>query len=263
MNLHAISNMLGILETIARGAGEILLEGFGRVKSIEHKSTIDLVTEFDRRSESFIVTELHKAFPNHAILAEESGLNTINSDYLWIVDPLDGTTNFAHGFPAFAISIALTLQRKPIIGVVFDPLRNELYAAEVGRGATLNGRLVYVSTQADLGQALIGTGFGYDVRTNPRNNFAQFIQFQQHVQALRYAGSATLNCVWVAAGRLDGYWEFGTKPWDVAGGVLIVREAGGRVTTIDGAENVIGSESIVLSNTHIHAQMLQILQDVR
>ncbi len=246
---------------IARQAGKILLEGYGRAKQIEYKGTINLVTEFDHRVDALILAALRQAFPGEAILSEESGLDTTSSDYVWIIDPLDGTTNFAHSFPAFSVSIGLTFQDQPLLGVVYDPLRDELYAAEAGQGATLNGEPLRVSTETNLDRALLATGFPYDLRTNPHNNFEQFIQFYKRVQGVRHAGSAALDCVWVAAGRLEGFWEFDLSPWDVAAGGLIVREAGGRVTNDAGDENFLKHRSLVVSNGYLHEQMLQVLRE--
>jgi myo-inositol-1(or 4)-monophosphatase len=256
-----MSGILKTAEAIVREAGALLLAGYGRAHQIEHKGAIDLVTEFDHRSEALIVSRLGDAFPDHAIRAEEGGPAGGASEYEWLVDPLDGTTNFAHGFPVFAVSLALTQRGQLAVGVVYDPLRDELYAAQAGRGATLNGRPIRVSTQATLDGALLGTGFPYDVRTNPHNNFAQFIRFQLRAQAVRRAGSAALDCCWVAAGRLEGYWEFRMKPWDIGAGALIVRAAGGCVTTATGAEDFLGRDSIVVSNGLVHAQMLEVLRE--
>lgn len=255
-----MSDYLRVAEHTAREAGAILRESYRSAKTVEHKGVIDLVTEFDRRSEALIVSALRRAFPEHAIRAEEGSGNSAASEYEWLVDPLDGTTNFAHGFPVFAVSLALTRRGQLIAGVVYDPLRDELFAAEVGHGATLNGSPLKISTQAELGQSLLATGFPYDVRTNPHNNLAQFRQFQLRAQAVRRLGSAALDCAWVAAGRLEGYWEFRMKPWDVGAGALIAREAGGHVTTAEGDEDFLGRDSIVVSNRLIHEQMLRVLR---
>lgn len=255
-----MNEFLAFIEPIARQAGKILLDGFGQSHHVEYKGDIDLVTEYDHLSEEFIISAIQKVFPDHSILSEESGKNTRESKYLWIVDPLDGTTNFAHGFPAFAVSIALTIDNLPIVGVVYDPLRDELYSAEIEKGANLNGKSIYVSKETQLDHSLIATGFPYDIKTNPHhNNLAQFIQVIKRIRGIRHIGSAALYCVWVAAGRLDGYWEFETRPWDTAAGALIAREAGGTVTTIENDTNFLGKDSIVVSNTHIHNQMLSIL----
>lgn len=254
-----MTELLPAIERIARAAGAIVREGYGNVGRVEHKGAIDLVTEFDRRSEELILRELRAAFPGHAVHAEESGRSGATSAYEWLIDPLDGTTNFAHGFPVFAVSLALTHNGQLRAGAVYDPLRDELFAAEAGRGATLNGQPLRVSPQRDLSRALLATGFPYDVRTNPRNNFAEFMRLHLRAQAVRRAGSAALDCAWVAAGRLDGYWELRVKPWDVGAGALIAREAGGRVTTLEGDESFLGRDSIVVSNGPLHEAMLELL----
>jgi len=254
-----VSDILQIAEAIARQAGAVLMEGYGNVRHIQQKGVIDLVTEFDKRSEEVIISSIQQKFPDHAILAEESGHNKTISEYQWVIDPLDGTTNFAHGIPVFSVSIGLLRNNSPVVGVAYDPLRNEMFSAELGQGATLNNYPIHVSSQADLGQAVISTGFPYDLRTNPRNNFAQFVQFQLRTQAVRHLGSAALDCAWTAMGRLDGYWEFGIKPWDIGAGALIVREAGGRVTSVDGDENFLSNDSILVSNNLLHEQMLRVL----
>jgi myo-inositol-1(or 4)-monophosphatase len=256
-----VSDFLQIAEGIVRQAGAVLMEGYGNVRHIQQKGVIDLVTEFDKRSEEVIISSIQQKFPDHAILAEESGHNKTVSEYQWVVDPLDGTTNFAHGIPIFSVSVALLKNNSPVVGVVYDPLRNEMFSAELGHGATLNNHPIHVSSQMDLEQAVISTGFPYDVRTNPRNNFAQFVQFQLRTQAVRHLASAALDCAWTAMGRLDGYWEFGVKPWDIGAGALIAREAGGRVTSVDGNENFLSDDSILVSNSLLHEQMLRVLSE--
>jgi myo-inositol-1(or 4)-monophosphatase len=256
-----VSDILPIAEAIARRAGAVVMEGFGHVGQVRRKGAIDLVTEFDQRSEEVIVSALQKEFPDHAILAEETGLHQRTSEYQWVVDPIDGTTNFAHGFPLFAISLGLLRGKVPVAGVVYDPRHDELFAAAQGRGATLNGRPIHVSSQAHLGQALLATGFAYDIRTNPRNNLAQFAQFQLRTQGVRRLGSAALDCAWTALGRLDGYWEFGIKPWDIGAGGLLVREAGGRATSTEGNEEFISTGTIVVSNGLLHEQILRVLRE--
>lgn len=235
------------------------MSGYGNVRHIRQKGAIDLVTEFDKRSEELILSFLQQEFPDHSILAEESGRNETISEYQWLIDPLDGTTNFAHGIPIFSVSIGLLRNNVPLVGVVYDPFRNEMFSAELGHGATLNNEPIHVSSQVDLGQAVISTGFPYDVRTNPRNNLAQFAQFQLRTQAVRHLGSAALDCTWTAMGRLDGYWEFGVQPWDIGAGALIVLEAGGRITFLDGNEHFLSTASILVSNGLLHDQMLQVL----
>lgn len=257
-----MSDILEMTEVIARQAGSVLLDGYGRAHHVRLKGVIDLVTEFDRRSEDVIIELIQREFPDHAILAEESGPHTASSEYQWVIDPLDGTTNFAHGIPLFAVTIVLLRNHSPVLGVIYDPLRNEMFSAEAGRGATLNGNPVHVSAERDLGKAVLSTGFPYDVRTNPRNNFAQFAHFQRRVQAVRHLASASLDCAWTATGRLDGYWEFGVQPWDIGAGGLIVREAGGCVTSADGAPDFLSTDSIVVSNGLLHEQMLLVLRQV-
>jgi myo-inositol-1(or 4)-monophosphatase len=256
-----VSDVLPIAEAIARRAGAVVMEGFGRAGRVQRKGVIDLVTEFDRRSEEIIVSALQKEFPEHAILGEESGHHPKTGEYQWVVDPIDGTTNFAHSMPLFAICLGLLRGKVPVAGVVYDPLHEEMFSAALGRGATLNGRPIHVSSQAHLGQALLATGFAYDIRTNPRNNLAQYAQFQLRTQGVRRLGSAAIDCAWTALGRLDGYWEFGIKPWDIAAGGLLVREAGGRATSTEGDEDFISSGTIVVSNGLLHEQILRVLRE--
>jgi myo-inositol-1(or 4)-monophosphatase len=256
-----MSDILQMVEVVARQAGAILMEGYGNVRHIQQKGAIDLVTEFDKRSEEIIISVIEKEFPDHAILAEESGQNKTISEYQWVIDPLDGTTNFAHGIPIFSVSMGLLRNNSPLVGVVYDPFRNEMFSAESEHGATLNGHPIHVSSRTDLGQAVISTGFPYDLRTNPRNNFDQFIHFQLRTRSVRHLASAALDCAWTAMGRLDGYWEFGVKPWDIVAGTLIVREAGGRVTSVLGDENFLSDDTILVSNDVLHEQMLRVLRE--
>lgn len=255
-----MTDYVHVAERIAREAGSLLREGYGQALQIEYKAATDLVTQYDRRSEDLILSALRGAFPGHASHAEESG-RASGSEFEWLVDPLDGTTNFAHAYPMFAVSLALTQRGRLIAGVVYDPLRDELFAAEAGAGATLNGARLSVSTTADLGRALLNTGFPYDVRSNPRNNLPEFTAFLMRAQAVRRAGSAALDCAYVGAGRADGYWEFGSKPWDLGAGALVAREAGGRATTAGGDDDFLGQPSAVISNGFIHEEMLRILQN--
>lgn len=255
-----MTNYLDIATAAARQGGAIVRAGYSQAVQITHKGAIDLVTDVDQRSEAAILGMLRAAFPGHAIHAEESG-QAAGDDYEWLVDPLDGTTNFAHKFPVFSISIALSYRRQLILGVVYDPLRDELFAAEAGQGARLNGVPIHVSATAALDQALLATGFPYDMRTNPDNNLAEFARFQRLVQGVRRAGSAALDTSWVAAGRLDGFWELRLKPYDIGAGALIAREAGGRVTTYSGDAEFLGQDSIVVSNGRLHEEILKVLAD--
>lgn len=249
---------LQVAERAVREAGALLREGYGQAMTISFKGAIDLVTDYDRRSEALILDRLRAAFPGHALLAEESG-RAAGSDHEWLVDPLDGTTNFAHAFPVFAVSVALAYRRRLVAGVVYDPLRDELFAAEAGQGATLNGARLKVSTTAQLDQALLSTGFPYDVRTNPHSNVEEFTRFLKRAQAIRRAGSAALDLCYLACGRFDAYWEWKLSPWDSAAGVLIVREAGGTVSNFaGGAFDLYGTE-VLASNRLLHQVMIDVL----
>ena len=230
---------------------------FERGVQAHTKSTpFDLVTEADKASEAVIVAMLTKAFPDHGILAEEGGGNHAESEYVWLVDPLDGTTNFAHGYPQFSVSIALLHAGSTVAGVVYDVMRDELFAATRGAGARLNGRLIRVSSTLTLALSLLATGFPYDRQTNPQNNLDQFGDSLLHAHGVLLAGSAALDLAAVAAGRLDGYWEFKLKPWDLAAGVMLVAEAGGCVTDPQGAAPDLWTGSVVASNGRIHDELL-------
>jgi myo-inositol-1(or 4)-monophosphatase len=246
----------------ARDAGQILAERFGRAIQITHKGDIDIVTEADVASERLITERIRSYYPRHAILAEESGatlaINDQQSEFRWIIDPLDGTTNYAHGYPCFCVSIALEHKGRIEVGVIYDPTRDEMYAAERGAGATLNGRSIRVSEVDDLNRAMLCTGFPYDVRE--RGDFARhFSNFIMHAQAVRRDGSAALDLAYVACGKFDGFWEEGLNPWDVAAGVLLIEEAGGRVSRYDGSAFDIYTPPIMTSNGLIHEAMMRVL----
>ncbi len=243
----------------ARQAGEILREGLGRVKEVGLKGEVDLVTEFDLRSERALVQAIQREFPGEAILAEESGPSG-EGESRWLVDPLDGTTNFAHGLPVFAVSIAWALGDHPLVGVVYDPSRLELYRAAAGGGSWLGERRLQVSDSTNLGESLLVTGFPYDVRTNPENNLDHFGAFSLRSRGVRRLGAAAIDLAYVAAGRFDGFWEFRLSPWDMAAGILLVREAGGHVTRADGGAEIFRPPtSILATNGRIHEAMLEIL----
>jgi myo-inositol-1(or 4)-monophosphatase len=253
---------LDFLARVAKSAGEILLEGFGSAMAVDHKGEIDLVTEYDRRSEEFILESLHKAYPGCRVLAEESGLNREGSGCLWMVDPLDGTTNFSHGVPIFAVSIACTENGRARLGVVYDPTRGECFRAERGRGAFRGDARLHVSSARELRRALLVTGFPYDAWSNPENNLENFGRFSRRCQGVRRLGSAALDLAYIAAGRLDGYWEMRLSPWDVAAGGLIAEEAGARVTDLSGKGNYLtDSPSILAANPVLHEQMLAVIRD--
>lgn len=257
--------MLDFTIQTARDAGRILIERFGRPLQISRKGDIDIVTEADLAAERLIIERIRNHFPRHAVLAEESGASAPpsgdeqQSEYKWIIDPLDGTTNYAHGYPCFCVSIALERRGGEImLGVVYDPTRDELFAAERGGGATLNGRPIQVSQTEDLNSALLCTGFPYNVREQAE--FARhFTNFIMKAQAVRRDGAAAIDLAYVAAGRFDGFWEDDLKPWDSAAGLLLIEEAGGRVSRYDGTPFTIYTPPIVASNTRLHDRMLSVL----
>lgn len=240
-------------------AGALLKKGFGEEQIVHFKGEIDIVTEMDNRSEALISNLILHEFPDHSLLSEERGRHEGPAKYRWIIDPLDGTTNYAHGFPFFSVAIAVELKEQLLYGVVYDPLREELFEAESGRGAFLNGERIQVSRVKELTKALLATGFPYDVRRGGEDNIAHFINFLKVAQAVRRPGSACLDLCYVAAGRLDGFWELKLHPWDMAAGSLIVREAGGLVTDLKGGPYRIAGREIVASNGLIHKAMLEVL----
>jgi myo-inositol-1(or 4)-monophosphatase len=245
----------------ARDAGQLLLEKFGRKISVSKKGDINLVTEADLASEKLIIERIKSYYPKHSILAEESGQAVISGDseWKWIIDPLDGTTNYAHGYPCFCVTIALEYKGKIVIGVTFDPTRNELFSAERGQGAALNGRQIRVSETEELGDALLVTGFPYDIKQ--RDNFARHLtDFLLYSRGVRRDGSAAIDLAYVACGRFDGFWEEGLNPWDVAAGKLLIEEAGGQVSYYDGSDFSIYDPPICASNGLLHSQMLRILK---
>ena len=250
---------------IARGAGGILREGYGRPGAIDYKGGIDLVTEFDRRSEAHVRRELARRFPGHAWLGEESGASAgpaATPEFRWVVDPLDGTTNFAHGYPFFAVSIALEVLGQRALGVVFDPMRDECFSALRGAGAWLNGMPIAVSREARLDRALAATGFPYDVQERPEETLRFFAPFLPRVQGIRRDGSAALNLAYLACGRFDLFWEIKLHPWDIAAAALLVEEAGGQVSDFAGGALPADGFEVAGSNGVLHAELLAILKDI-
>ena len=252
---------LSDLEQMARAAGEILRAGFGKVHQIDRKGVIDLVTEVDRESEAFLLAEIEKNFPDSQAVGEEGGRLTGSGDGKWYIDPIDGTTNYTHGLPIFAVSIAYEKAARLVLGVVYNPIQEELYAAERGGGAHLNGQVLKVKTIAELADSLLVTGFPYDIRSNPDNNLAEYERFSKRSHGVRRLGSAALDLCYVAAGRIDGFWEKRLNAWDVAAGALIVQEAGGKVTDIDGGPDFMSEpHSVLAANKALHAEMLKVLR---
>ena len=252
-----MSRYLPELEAIAREAGTLIMGHFARRVTIEYKGEVDLVTIADRSSEELIVSRLRARWPEHGIVAEEGTRTGAGAEYRWFVDPLDGTTNFAHGFPVFCISIALARQDGQLeVGVLYDPTRDEMFAAERGSGATLNGKPMRVSRVPRVAESLLGTGFPSHKRhKNPNIHFYHQLTLRSH--GLRRAGSAALDLACVASGRYDGFWEFNLNPWDTAAGVLLVQEAGGQVTRFDGAPFRLDSREVLASNGLIHAELIE------
>ncbi len=253
--------MLEQMTEIAKQAGKFLKENEGNISRIDEKGSFtNLVTDIDKGSEKMIKDFIEKNFPGHGILAEESGASSPLSEYRWIIDPLDGTTNFTHSFPVYCVSIALELRGEVIAGVVYDPNFGELFSAEKGSGAYLNGKRLRVTSAATLEKALLATGFPYDVRHNPFNCIQHFEAFLLKAQAVRRLGSAALDICYVASGRLDGFWEVNLHPWDTAAATLITAEAGGKVTGFNGEKYSIYQRDIVLSNGVLHDQMLEVIK---
>lgn len=258
--MMAPPSFLPIATEIARDAGSLLAELFERPHEISYKRPRDLVTEADRRSEALITERLTLHFPDHAIVAEEGGGRKTSSDYCWYVDPLDGTTNFAHGFPVFCVSLGLAYKDVPVAGVVYDPIRKELYTAESGAGAFLNGKRLSVSKIQELSESLVATGFP-PYTTDHHVNIIYFTRFTQASHGVRRPGSAALDLCSVASGRFDGFWEQRLNPWDKAAGVLMVTEAGGKVTDLAGNPFNLLEHEVFASNGLIHDAMLRIFSE--
>jgi myo-inositol-1(or 4)-monophosphatase len=252
---------LDIASEAVMAAGAILQANWGNLKNIEEKGLPgDLVTESDKQAEAAILKVLNRHVPDHAILAEESGkLGNTNSQYLWAIDPLDGTTNYAHGYPMSSVSVGLAIEGIPQVGAVYNPFRNELFRAATGLGATCNRRSIRVSQTSELNKSLLVTGFAYDRRETKDNNYAEFCYLTHLTQGVRRSGSAALDLTDVACGRLDGYWERGIRPWDMMAGIVIVTEAGGKITAYDGTPLNIDSGRILATNDRIHDSLSQAL----
>ena len=254
----------GLAIELARGAGDLLRgELLGPRRIVYKGSPTNLVTEMDARVEALIVDRLLAAFPGDAILAEERGARAGRSDRRWIIDPLDGTTNYAHGLPLYGVSIALEVAGQVQLGVVYDPSQRELFVAERGAGAVCNDAPLRVSSAATLDTSLLATGFPYDIRVNADNNLREYTAFATRSRGVRRLGSAVLSLAWLAAGRFDGYWELRLGPWDVAAGGLMVEEAGGRLTALNGGPLDLEAPTVLASNGCIHDDMLAVLREIR
>jgi len=251
---------LNVARQAARNAGKTLKDLFGRVTHVTKKGKTDLVTEADFAAEKIIMDMIHKSFPQDGFVAEEAGEHRSNASRIWFIDPLDGTVNFAHAFPFFAVSIGLQVNGDAVLGVVFNPYMDEFFEAAKGSGAFFNGKAIHVSSTSDLVDSLLAVGFPYTLHQNPHRVMDHMKKMAVLAQAIRRPGSAALDLCYVAAGRLDGYWEEGLKPWDTAGGMIIVREAGGIVSDYDGNPFSPDKGTIVASNPLIHAAMLEVLK---
>jgi myo-inositol-1(or 4)-monophosphatase len=254
-----MEQFLDVAIETATDAGKVLREGMDNIAWIKHKGEINLVTEMDIKSEELIKEKIHSAYPSHQILAEESDIPRKSARFRWIIDPLDGTTNYAHGFPVFSVSVALEIDGVVEIGTVYDPTRDELFTGMRGDGAFMNGNRILVSQTTDLTESLLTTGFPYDLRTSEVNNIDHWNNMIVKAQAVRRVGSAALDLCYTAMGRLDGFWELKLFPWDVAAGALFVEEAGGKVTDFGGEPFSIYSKEVLASNGKIHGQMVEVL----
>ncbi len=254
------SKYLAVATEAVLEAGAIQKARYGQEIEIFKKGVIDLVTEVDHAAEAAILRRLRAAFPEHDIVTEESQLEQTGSRYVWFVDPLDGTTNFAHGYPFFCSSVALTVDGVAVAGAVYDPLKDELFTAARGSGAHLNGRRLRVSAATELLQSLLITGFPYDLRDDLEAKLRLFTRFMGHVRAIRRDGAAALDLCYVAAGRADGFWEERLQPWDMMAGVVMIEEAGGLITRFDGSPVGLCADQMVAAGPALHASMLQVLQ---
>lgn len=255
---------LKFLKDLALKAGEILQSYTDKELDVKHKSRTDLVTNADHASERFLIETIKKAFPEHKINAEESGEWEGTAEHQWFIDPLDGTLNYAHGVPNYCVSIGYAYQGKVTLGAIYDPIRDEMFSAERGKGASLNDATLQVSKQEDLINCMLVTGFPNDIWGSPGDNMDNFFRFSQLAQTIRRMGSAALDIAYVAAGRVEGFWRNEVYQWDIAAGALMVEEAGGTVTNIYGNSDYLQKPvSIVAANPTIHADMLAVLAEVR
>jgi myo-inositol-1(or 4)-monophosphatase len=245
---------------IAKEAGEIVRDGFGKNFSVEYKTNAsNLVTEIDKKSEAAIIAFINKEFPTHAVLAEESGAHKSTSEYLWVVDPIDGTTNFAHGLPIFSVSIGVQKNKETICGVVYDVMNNTIYSSEKGGGAFRDGQKLQVSTNGDLEKSNLVTGFPYNISENPDFAIERFVSFLKQSRAVRRLGSASIDMCLVATGVFDGFWEVELHPWDVCAAKLLIEEAGGIVTNFAGEQIDIYSQQFLACNKNIYEKMIEVL----
>lgn len=248
---------------IARSAGDLLAKNLGGMRTVELKGAINLVTEMDRRAEDLIVTALMKTFPDFAIVAEEGSDKSSSGDFAWYVDPLDGTTNYAHGLPVFCVSMGLWRSEQPVCGIVYHPMGREMFTAVSGGGAFLGDHQLRVSETANLGDAILATGFPYDIRDSEFDNLDHFAKFAKSARAIRRMGAAALDLAWTAAGRFDGFWEMKLSPWDFAAATILCLEAGAVVTDFDGAPFTLRRGQAIVANPVLHQQILTVVKQGR
>ncbi len=241
-------------------AGKMLKQYSSAPAKIHYKGAVDLVTDFDNRAQDMIFKSLSNHFPEHDFLAEENLFEEKGSDFCWIIDPIDGTTNYAHNFPVFCVSIAMAFENEIKLGVIYDPMREEMFTAVKNNGAVLNNNRIHVSSVRELDKSLLATGFPYDLRESRVNNFDHFLNFATRVQGIRRGGSAALDLCYVACGRFDGFWELKLQPWDVAAGRVVVLEAGGHVSDFQNSDTGLSAEETLATNGLIHEQMVNILK---
>lgn len=259
-NKGYMKELLETAQILAREAGEHIRQSASQLRQVDYKGRADMVTDVDRRAEEIILDGIRRGYPDHAVLAEESGEIEAQSDYRWVVDPLDGTTNFVHGYPFYCVSIAVQYRRETVAAAVFDPTMGELFSALKGGGARLNGKPVSVSPTSDLSKGLLATGFPYQIGYHWQHSMTLFEVFYRNCHGVRRDGAAALDLCYVAAGRFDGFWEYELQPWDVAAGLLIVQEAGGKTTDfVDNASGIFDRQ-VLASNGRIHDQMLQMMR---
>ncbi len=248
---------------IARSAGDMLAHNLGGARTVELKGAINLVTEMDRRAEDIIVTALAREFPDTAIVAEEGSGKSASGEFAWYVDPLDGTTNYAHGLPIFCVSMGLWKGPEPICGIVYHPMGHELFTAVTGMGAYLGDQRLKVSNASRLGDAILATGFPYDIRESEFDNLDHFARFAKSARAIRRMGAAALDLAWTAAGRFDGFWEMKLSPWDFAAATILCLEAGAQITDFTGNPFTLTRGEAVVANPDLHAQLLAVISQGR
>ena len=255
--------MIDDIIQISKEAGELIGNAFGKTQSIEFKTNeLNLVTETDKASEKLITDFIRKKYPSHGILAEEGSESNKSAEYLWVIDPLDGTTNFAHGLPIFSVSIGLQQNGETIAGVVYDVMRDVIYSSEKGSGSFENDKRLSVNKNENLGHSVLVTGFPYNIKENPDKVSERFIEFLKHARAIRRLGSAAIDFCYVASGVFDGFWEVSLNPWDMCAGELIVKEAGGLVTDFDGNKMNIHSKRILATNGYVHQKMIDVMKKI-